>query len=316
MGRIAGTAWALAAVLAATGAADAVAKEKKADKASTTKSESGYIGVYMQDLTDDVRKGLDIKVETGVLVSGVADDSPAAKAGIEEGDVIVSFAGSGVASPDELRGVVSGFEPGADAKLEVVRDGKTKTLVVTIGERPDDETFTFEAPDVEFNMPNHGQMRRAFAVFAGPRLGIEAHEIEDDELGSYFGTKSGSGVLVLDVEDESVAGKAGVKPGDIIQTIGDDTVEDVRDLRESCRDLDDGDEFTIGVLRHGKKQSLKATMDEQENAFFSGGAPMWREFHHGMRAPRSPNRNDIQRELDELKQEIREMKEQLEREDG
>lgn len=321
MGRMAGTAWALAAILAVTGAADAVAKEKKAATASKekTKSESGYIGVYMQDLTDDVRKGLDIKVETGVLVSGVADDSPAAKAGIEEGDVIVSFAGSGVASPDELRGVVSGFEPGADAKLEVVRDGETETLVVTIGERPNDETFGFATPDADFELPNRGQMRRAFAVFAGPRLGIEAHEIEDDELGSYFGTKPGSGVLVLDVEDESVAGKAGVKPGDIIQTIGDDTVEDVRDLRESVRDFDDGDEFTIGVLRHGKKQSLKATMDEQENAFFSGDAPNWREFHHGMRAPRaprSPNGSEIRRELDELKQEIREMKEQLEREDG
>jgi len=312
MGRMARTAWAVAVVLAVTGAADAVAKEK-------TKSESGYIGVYMQDLTDDVRKGLDLEVKSGVLVSGVADDSPAAAAGIEEGDVIVSFAGSDVASPEELRGAVSGFEPGADAKLEVVRDGKTQTLVVTIGERPERDAFAFATPDIEIDVPDGRQMRRAFTLMAGPRLGIEAHEIEDDELGSYFGAKPGSGVLVLDVEDESVAGKAGVKPGDIIQTIGDDTVDDVRDLRESVREFDDGDEFTIGVFRHGKKQSLKATMDEQENAFFSGDAPMWREFHHGMRAPRaprSPNRNDIQRELDELKQEIREMKEQLEREDG
>jgi len=315
---MAGTAWTVAAVLAATGATDAVAKEKKAVK-EKTKSESGYIGVYMQDLTVDVAKGLDLEVEKGVLVSGVADDSPAAKAGIEEGDVIVSFAGSDVASPDELRGVVSAFEPGSAAKLEVVRDGKTKTLVVTVGERPESEAFTFVTPDIDVDIPGGGDMRRAFTMFAGPRLGIQAHEIEDDELGSYFGAKAGSGVLVLDVEDESVAGKAGVKPGDIIQTIGDETVDDVRDLRESVRDFDEGDEFTIGVMRHGKKQSLKATMDEPEQAFFNGRAPMWREFHHGMRtprAPRSPNRNDIQRELDELKQEIREMKEQLEREDG
>jgi serine protease Do len=313
-----GAAWAVATVLAATVAADAVAKEKKAPK-EKSKSESGYIGVYMQDLTEDVRKGLDLKVETGVLVSGVADDSPAEKAGLEEGDVIVSFAGSDVATPEELRDAVSGFEPGAEAKLDLVRDGKKQTLVVTIGERPEGETFSFVTPDMDVEMYNGRGMRHAFAMFAGPRLGIQAHEIDDDELGSYFGTKSGSGVLVLDVEDESVADKAGVKPGDIIQTIGDEAIDDVSDLRESCRDLDEGDQFTIGVLRHGKKQSLKATMDEPQHAFFNGNAPMWREFHHGMRAPRgtpAPYRNDIRRELDELKQEIREMKEQLERQDG
>lgn len=311
-----GAAWAVATVLAATAADDAVAKEKKATK-EKSKSESGYIGVYMQDLTEDVRKGLDLKVESGVLVSGVADDSPAEKAGLEEGDVIVSFAGSDVATPEELRDAVSGFEPGAEAKLGVVRDGKTQTLVVTIGERPEGETFTFVSPDIEIEMPDGREMRHAFAMFAGPRLGIQAHELDDDELGSYFGAKAGSGVLVLDVEDESVAGKAGVKPGDIIQTIGDETIDDVGDLRESVREFDEGDEFTIGVLRHGKKQSLKATMDEPEHAYFNGNAPMWREFHRGMRAPRAaPYGNDIRRELDELKEEIREMKEQLEREDG
>jgi S1-C subfamily serine protease len=310
---------AVAAVLAMTVAADAVAKEKQAEKASKekTKRESGYIGVYMQELTEDVRKGLDIEVEKGVLVSGVADASPAAKAGVEEGDVIVSFAGSDVASPDDLRDVVSGFEPGAEAKLAVVRDGKTQTLVVTIGERPEGETFSFDTDD--FDMPDTREVRRAFTMFAGPRLGIEAHEIDDDELGSYFGTKAGGGVLVLDVEDESVADKAGVESGDIIQTIGDETIDDVSDLREAVRAFDEGDEFKIGVLRHGKKQSLTATMDEPEHAFFNGGAPMWREFRHPARAPRATpgaGRDEIRRELDQLKQEIQEMKEQLEREDG
>ncbi len=312
----AATAWALAAVLAAAGATDALAKDKKTGTASAskekTKSESGYIGVYMQELTDEVKRGLDLEVTKGVLVSGVADDSPAEKAGLEEGDVIVTFGGTDIDSPGELRSVVREFEPGAPAKMEVVRDGRTETLTVTVGERPDSETWSFVTPDGDW----HGMrdMRNAFSMIAGPRLGIDAHEIENDELSSYFGAKEG--ILVLGVEDESVADKAGVKAGDVIQTIGDDTVTDIADLRGAVREFDEGDEFTIGVLRHGKSQSLKAVMDEQEYSFFtSDDASLWR--YHTPRAPRVHiDRESLRDEIDELKREIREMKEQLEREDS
>ncbi len=312
-GRIVAGAAAVAAMLAVTSAVDVSAKGKKAEKA-TKKSDSGYIGVYMQDLTEDVRKGLDLDVSKGVLISGVADDSPAEKAGVEDGDVVVSFAGKDVASPDELRDLVKEFQPGSEAKLEVVRDGKTQAMTVVIGERPEREAFTFISPNVD--VPGVPEMRRAFAVFGGPRLGVEAHELEDDELGAYFGAKEG--ILVLGVEDESVAAKAGVKAGDIIQSVGDDKVGDIGDLRDAVRDFDSGDEFTIGVLRHGKTQSLKATMDEQEFSFYNGGdAQMWR---HAPRPPRAPrvhvDRESLREELDELKKELKEMKAQLDREDS
>lgn len=312
--RMAATAATAAVLLGATVVADAVAKEKKASKASK-KSESGYIGVYMQELSDDVREGLDLDVTKGVLVSGVQDDSPADTAGIEEGDVVVSFAGTAVDSPDQLRELVSEFEPGATAKIDVVRDGKAQSFTVTVGERSKSETFSFEVPDGDM-----GELRHAFTMVGGPRLGISAHELEDDnDLGSYFGAEDG--ILVLGVEDESVAEKAGVKAGDVIQTIGDDKVGDVGDLREALRDFDEGDEFTIGVLRHGKSQTLKATMDEQEYSFFNGGWPNGREWrYYTPRAPRAPrvhvDRESLRDEIDDLKKEIQEMKEQLERDDS
>lgn len=313
------TVGAVVVMLAMGVAADAIAKDKKAPKAAKeeTKKEAGYIGVYMQELTDNVRKGLDLDVAKGVLISGVQDDSPAEKAGLEDGDVVVSFGGKDVSTPDELRDAVREYQPGAKAKMDVVRDGKTESLTITIGERPEHDAFTFVTPNIEM----HGlpDMHRAFAMVGGPRLGIDAREIENDELGAYFGAKSG--VLVLGVEDESVASKAGVKAGDVIQTIGDEKVTDIGDLRDAVRDFDEGDEFTIGVLRHGKTQSLKATMDEQEFSFYSGDAPMWR----GMHTPRTPhaprvygnfNRESLRDEIDQLKKEIEEMKEQLDREDG
>jgi predicted metalloprotease with PDZ domain len=314
--RTAAMACGLAAVLALAGVGDAAGKEKKSTKTtSKEKTEQGYIGVYMQDLSDDVRKGLDLDVAEGVLVSGVQDDSPAEKAGLEEGDVIVSFGGKDITSPDQLRDAVEEYQPGATAKMEVVRDGKTESLTVTVGERPEHEAFSFTSPDVEIH--GLGDMHRAFAAFGGPRLGIDAHVLEkDDDLASYFGAKEG--VLVLGVEKESVAAEAGVKAGDVITSIGDETVTDIRDLRDAVRDYEAGDEFTIKVVRKGKTQSLKATMDEQEFSFFNGDAPMAREWHG--RAPRvyapRAQRDELRQEINDLKREIQEMKEQLEREDS
>jgi serine protease Do len=308
--------WVLAAALAITGAVGASAKEKsKASKSTKEKSESGYLGVYMQDLTEDVRQGLDLDVKNGVLVSGITDGSPAEKAGIEEGDVIVSFGGKDVDSPQDLRDAVSAFQPGAEAKVEFVRDGKAQSAVVTVGERPEGEWYSFSSPDVDVRVPDMSGFHRAFTFVGGPRLGIQAHELEaDDALASYFDTKEG--VLVLEVEEESVAAKAGVKAGDVIKSIGDEKIEDVGDLRDAMNDFDEGDEFTITVLRHGKSQSLKATMDEQEFSFNDSSAPAWREFRH-MRAPRvRVNQEELRQEINDLKKEIQEMKEELKRQDS
>jgi serine protease Do len=290
------------------------AKEKKKDK-EKAKAESGYIGVYMQELTDQVGEGLGIDVKKGVLVSGVADGSPAEKAGIEEGDVIVTFAGNGVASPEALRSAVREFEPGADVKLELVRDGKSRTITMTVGERPKGESFSFSSPGWD-----DGRIEHAFALIGGPRLGIQAHELENDALGSYFGAKAGEGVLVLDVEDESVAGKAGVQAGDVIKKIDSDEISSLRELREAVREFEEGDEFSITVLRHGKNQSLKATMDEPSGSWsWHGSAPEWREFRRHMRAPRAvviPDQDDLREEIDDLREEIEELKERLDRKDG
>jgi serine protease Do len=311
--------WVMAAAIALTGAVGASAKEKskasKATKEEVKEKAPGYLGVYMQDLSEDVRQGLDLDVKNGVLVSGVTDDSPAEKAGLEEGDVITSFGGKDVDSPNELRDAVSAFQPGAEAKVEFVRDGKEQSAVVTVGERPEGEWYSFSSPDIDVHAPDMSGFHRAFTFVGGPRLGIQAHELEeDDQLASYFGTKEG--VLVLGVEEESVAAKAGVQAGDVIKSIGDEKIEDVGDLRDAMDDFDEGDEFTITVLRHGKSQSLKATMDEQEFSFNDSSAPAWREFRH-MRAPRvRVDQQQLRQELDQLKKEIQEMKEELKRQDS
>jgi serine protease Do len=285
-------------------------KSKDKDKTVSKESTSGYMGVYMQELTDDMQKGLDLKVDKGVLVSGVADDSPADKAGLKDGDVILAFNGDAVASPDELRGLVRAAGAGSTAKLDVVRDGKKMTIDVTLGERPDDFRYSFH------RMMDAPEVTHAFAMLGGPRLGIQAHEIDNEDMASYFHAKPGEGVLVLDVEKNSVADKAGVKAGDVVQAIGDSKIADVNDIRDACHDLDKGDEFKIAVLRHGKTETLNATMDDNAAWIFNSDDGDWRMWRQ--RAPRAldDSRDDIRRELNDLKREVKELKEKLEDHDG
>ncbi len=307
------SALAAAAVLLVLAAGPAGAAQAKKD---APRASRGYIGVYMQDLTDGVRKGLNIDVSKGVLVSGVEEDGPADRAGLEDGDVIVSFNGKSVESPEDLRRLVRDVEPGTTAKMKVVHDGKSKTIEVAVAERPDDFGYAFG----RMHMPDMPEVGRALAMFGGgPRLGIRASDIDSEDMASYFKVKPGDGVLVLDVDENSVASKAGIKPGDVIQKIGDDAVSSVDDIRKSCRELEKGDEFTIGVLRHGKSESLKATMDETPQGWaFNEHGGHWGAWRHP--APReymSPNdRDELRRELDELKRELQEMKEKMGNQDG
>lgn len=329
--------WLVAAVALAivAGASDAaLAKERQRERTSERKSKAegaGYIGIYMQELTDDVRKGLDLDVKTGVLVSGVEDDSPAAEAGLEEGDVIVSINGAAVATPDDLRDAIAALSPGTGATLGVSRGGSSRAVEVVVGERPDRRVIRIEG-DGRGPWRMHGddfapmhEMTRAFALAGGPRLGVQAHEIEDESLAKYFGVKKGEGVLVLGVEEGSVAEKAGVKAGDVIRAVGEEKVADVQDLRSALRDYEEGDQFDIGVLRHGKAHTLKATMDDQAHEFaFEVPAPEAFKWHHMERAPRAPKapkvwvdkreiEDDLRREMDELKREMRELKDQLQK---
>jgi C-terminal processing protease CtpA/Prc len=333
--------WAVVAVIAVAGASGAAVAKERAKQGSKEKAKTeapgtesangngqGYIGVYMQDLTSQVKKGLDLKVEKGVLVSGVEEDSPADKAGIKDGDVITGFNGKTVASADELRGAVRAIAPGKDAKIEVVHEGTSKSLTLTVGERPEQDAMHWQSwSDGDNDAPM--AMARAFNMMGGPRLGVEARALEDDGLASYFGAKKGDGLLVLSVDDESVAGKAGVKPGDIISKVGNDKIEDTQDVRHALKDFDKGDTFDITVIRHGKSQALKATMDEQDHDMaFDGGHGMYQWHmapHSMMRTPMPPrmmymgpgDNDELRRELNDLKQEIRELKEKVgDRSDG
>ena len=281
------------------------------DTKSKYSSDDGFLGIYMQDLTRDIRRGLDIDTNKGVLVGDVIDDSPAEQAGLEEGDVIIMFNGEDVSSSQELRDMVRDTEPGDKIILTIVRDGDEEKINVTIGEAPEDSDWSgiFEGDRHhwrefarEFKHDFQHDFKSYASVFTKRRqLGVHATELTDD-LAGYFDVKPDAGVLVLSVVEESVAEEAGVKAGDVITSVGDESIADVDDLREAMQEFDEGDEIKISIVRKGKKQALTGTMTEQDDVFM-----------FNMRAPRVRVREPIKLRIhqDELREEVEMLREEI-----
>ena len=180
--------------------------------------EQGFLGVMLQPLTPEIKEAMDIdKNLEGALVSEVIDGSPAEKAGLEDGDIIVRIGNKATGDLEATVGAIKAGAPGEELKVTVLRDGQEKTLMVVLGQRPE--------PVAEPPKPCHSEMKKPGpAVHKCKRaeqgyLGVRIEKISSD-LGRYFGVDKGDGVLVLEVIDDSPADDAGIKAGDVIVKFG------------------------------------------------------------------------------------------------
>ncbi len=230
----------------------------------------GYLGVTMQNLTDDIIEGLDLKVMRGVLINEVIEDSPAEEAGLEDGDVIIVYSGNKITSSKELIKLVRATAVGDKVKLKVVRDQDTKTLLVTIGEKPEEFAWTVE--------DDGNRIKDTFVrIFRpGVQLGVKIQDLYNEDFASYFDVEEGEGVLVMGVEKESSAEEAGVKAGDVIIRLDDEDIGSAEELIEAVQEKEEGDEFKLVVKRHGRTKTLTGEMKEGkglQNFYFSGDLP-------------------------------------------
>lgn len=174
-----------------------------------------WLGVYIQEVNHNVAKALDLETIDGALVSNVVEDSPADKGGLKEGDVIIMFDGAPVSDPSHLKNIVSSTPPGKRATVELIRDGHKKSIKVTL-EELDEDSQPLAAHEGTSDS-NFGLHVRNLS----PKL-AEQFDIDRDE----------SGVVVTDVATNSIAHRAGIRPGDLITRIGTESVENREDFEE------------------------------------------------------------------------------------
>src|SRR5262245_52265807 len=189
------------------------AKTVVAQLAETGRVSRSYLGVSIQPLTQDLAKGFGLSEAKGALVASVTEDSPAMKAGIKAGDVIVEYDGRKVGSSDELPKLVAVTPTGREVPVVVMRDGKTLRLQAKVA--------ALEEPD------------QKVAGEAGEKgkLGVAVEPVTPANA-KQLGLKDGSsGVVVRRVEDGSPAANAGIQPGDVILEVDRQPVKDVASLK-------------------------------------------------------------------------------------
>ncbi|MGH7488005.1 MAG: PDZ domain-containing protein, partial [bacterium] len=229
---------------------------------------TSWLGVESQEVTSDTVKELKLPAERGVLLGRIVPDSPAAKAGLKEKDVITEIDGQRVEGEAQFRRMIHEIPAGRTVQFTVWRDGQAQSISVALGKseersntwfRTAPRAFSMQLPKVE--IPEVAPMPEMnwgdFGVLAGarPRLGIDAEDL-NGQLGAYFGAPDGDGVLVRDVNAGSAAEKAGMKSGDVITSLDGDRVRSLGDLREKLADKRDAKTVKLGVLRNKSELSV------------------------------------------------------------
>jgi len=222
----------------------------KAEKSTVAK---GYLGVAVEQLSDDDEK--EFGATSGVLVTQVVKESPAAKAGVKKYDVIQYFNDEKLRHPEDLIEAVSECNAGSKAQLKLMRDGKPISLAVTLDQRQ--EKVEKEERDIEGK--DEKEIHYFHANRGGAYLGVTLLEL-DKEMAAYFSVKEDGGALVTAISKEGPAEKAGLKSGDVIIKVGEKQVGNPDDVRRALRRLEKGDKVPVVVVRHGKEQTLSATL--------------------------------------------------------
>lgn len=222
-----------------------------------------WLGVSVMDVSKKNKKEYDLGRNSGVQISYVVDDSPADFVDLERGDLILTVDGSELKGPRHFTRLIRKKKPGDKLSLKVIHDGKNKNINVelTSYKEKEDENKFFYSYSIDDDGP-----RVFFSGMNRPYLGVHMQDMNSD-LAKYFNVEAEDGVLITDVEEESPAEEAGMKPGDILSEIDGESIEVAEDVVEILGDYDSGEEVEITIIRSGNKQKINVELGESEHSF-------------------------------------------------
>ena len=261
------------------------AQEMTKESRSRSKKQ-GWLGVGIQDVTPKFARDHELKIKEGAYINEVVEESPADSAGLKEEDVIVEFNGKKIEAAEDLTEAVAGTKPGTKVTVKINRNGDAKSLSVTVGKNRMRMPFAITAPRAPRVIVN---------MFGGDIEGMDLMDV-NKQLGEYFEVPGGKGVLVKGVEKGENAAKAGIKAGDVITKIGDETINNIGDIHDAVSDLDEGDKVNVELIRKGKKTTVSLEIsddrDDDEEYYWQNHMPGNFNFHF------QPQLEQMQKELE------------------
>lgn len=224
-----------------------LAKSVLSELAEGKEVSRGYLGVVIATVSEDLKDALDLPTSEGALVQQVQKDTPAEKAGIKTGDLIISLDGKKITDSEQLRFIVAQIEPGKTVNLEIIRDKKKLELKVKLEERKKYLASTTEEKPAEEEKEQNW-------------LGLQV-ETATEELAAQLQVKYAKGVIVTEVEPGSIAEESGIQAGDIILEIDKKPVQKVEEFNKIVKELKD------------KKKAIAFLISRNGNTFYLAVKP-------------------------------------------
>jgi serine protease Do len=246
--------------------------------------DGGYLGVQTEEVTKENFAKYGLREVHGVAVEKVVAGSPAEKAGLQIGDVILRFNNEDVTSVRKLTRLLGEVSPDHQVRLTVFRGGSEREVVATIGKRPmpkfDEGAFSMtmprmpdfptvppmeQMPRVESFPPGAPDQPFVWRMGSGRRIGVGVTTLTK-QLSEHFGVAGG--LMINEVRADSPAAKAGLKAGDIIVEAEGKEVKGEMDLIRAIQEKKEGD-VTLTIVRDRSRQTIRVTPEEAKDGFSS-----------------------------------------------
>ncbi|HJR32295.1 MAG TPA: PDZ domain-containing protein, partial [Pseudomonas sp.] len=201
--------------------------------------------VVIQEVSKDLAESFGLEKPAGALVAQIQDDGPAAKGGLQVGDVILSMNGQPIVMSADLPHLVGALKAGAKADLEVIRDGKRKNVELIVGAIPDDDKDMGAEPKSSIERSSN-------------RLGVSVVELTDDQKKTY---DLKGGVVIKEVQDGPAA-MIGLQPGDVITHLNNQAIGSAKEFADIAKALPKNRSVSMRVLRQGRASFITFKLAE------------------------------------------------------
>jgi len=200
-----------------------------------------FLGIYMQDINEDLYETMDLESRKGTIVSDIVEGSPAEKSGLESGDVIIAFEGKEITNGAALKNLVSSANPGQKIKLTISRDGKVQDIDVVLEERSGAEMASSSSNDFE-------------------EFGLSVLDLSDELIEQYDIQRPMNsdiqGVVVVNIEEGGIAEESGMLEGDLITRIGRQKISNLKMFKEEISEYEEDKKILFLVKRGNASRFL------------------------------------------------------------